>query len=288
MRLLLSHPALTTAKHIAWRTAKGVAQDGSLHAGNLAYITLLALFPFVIIFAALAHVLEANARVNEFVNSLLNALPAQTAHLLAKPIHDVLHARTGSLLWIGALVGLWTVAGYIEAIRDIIRTATKDTSPLPFWRTRIRAIAISVAAVLLIFFAFSSQILITAVEQFITHLFPLKHISLLWKNLSFMLPIILTFLANWLLFWLLEPEQNKGRKSWCWPGALLAALYWAAVVRLLPIILVWLQGYSMTYGGLASVMFTLLFFWQIGFGQVVAIYFNVALCEFAFNRVDKG
>ena len=35
----------------------------------------------------------------------------------------MLAARTGNLLWLGGLVGLWTVSGFVETIRDIFRRA---------------------------------------------------------------------------------------------------------------------------------------------------------------------
>ena len=44
------------------RVAVGVYNDGFIHAGNLAYLALLALFPFFILAAAVAHLLGAEPR----------------------------------------------------------------------------------------------------------------------------------------------------------------------------------------------------------------------------------
>ena len=57
------------------------------------------------------------------VTYFLDTLPEEVAELLRKPIADVLAARAGSLPLFGVLVGLWTVASFIETIRDIFRRA---------------------------------------------------------------------------------------------------------------------------------------------------------------------
>jgi membrane protein len=48
-------------------------------------------------------------------------VPPDVAEVLRKPASDVLQARTGNLLWFGAIVGLWTTAGFIETLRGILR-----------------------------------------------------------------------------------------------------------------------------------------------------------------------
>jgi uncharacterized BrkB/YihY/UPF0761 family membrane protein len=46
-------------------------------------------------------------------------------------------ARSGWLLWLGGLVGLWTVGSLIETIRDILRRAYGTREAQAFWRYRL-------------------------------------------------------------------------------------------------------------------------------------------------------
>ena len=46
-----------TALEVVKRVAVGVYNDGFIHAGNLAYLSIVALFPFFIVAAAMAHLL---------------------------------------------------------------------------------------------------------------------------------------------------------------------------------------------------------------------------------------
>src|SRR3546814_18301839 len=66
------------------------------------------------------------------VEAFLRTVPPSVANVLAKPIGDVLAARSGTLLWLGAIVGLWTTASFVETIRDILRRASGVRSTRTF------------------------------------------------------------------------------------------------------------------------------------------------------------
>ena len=106
------------------RVAIGVYNDGFIHAGNLAYLSLLALFPFFILAAAIAQLFGQSADgATDRRDDPRPASAARRRTCLPAPIEEVLTVRTGPLLWFGAIVGLWTAASFIETIRDILRRA---------------------------------------------------------------------------------------------------------------------------------------------------------------------
>src|SRR5438128_5196316 len=86
------------------RVAVGVYTDGFIHAGNLAYLALMTVFPFVIVAAAVARLFGQTEGGMQAVGALLQTMPHNVADVLRKPIGDVLHARSGNLLWLGGLV----------------------------------------------------------------------------------------------------------------------------------------------------------------------------------------
>ena len=122
------------------RVVVGVYNDGFIHAGNLAYLALMSLFPFVIVAAAVARLFGQTEEGLAAVNGILQTMPPDVADVLRKPIGDVINARSGSLLWLGALVGLWTTGSFIETIRDIIRRAYGVTYSRPFWEYRLGSV----------------------------------------------------------------------------------------------------------------------------------------------------
>ncbi|URW75822.1 YihY/virulence factor BrkB family protein [Sphingomonas donggukensis] len=267
----------------AWEVMKrvlvGVYNDGFIHAGNLAYLALMTVFPFFIVAAAIASIFGQSAEVQHAVASFLNVLPPDVAEILRKPIADVLAARTGSLLWLGGLVGLWTVGSFIETIRDIFRRAYGTTFANPFWRYRLSSVAVIVGSVILALLSFLVQGVLTAAEQFVYRLVPFAEDAAGWIGLSRIVPGAVMFGALYMLFYSVTPSKYRYSKCPKWPGALFTAVWWVSMTALLPQILASFGGYGMTYGSLAGVVVALLFFFLIGLGIVFGAHLNAALAE---------
>jgi membrane protein len=262
------------------RVAVGVYSDGFVHAGNLAYLTLVAIFPFFILAAAIAQALGRTQAGLQTVNGFLLTVPAGVANVLRPAITDVLTARTGNLLWIGALVGLWTVGSLIETIRDILRRAYGTQSTAPFWHYRLRSMGLIILSVLGALVALSLQVLLAAAETLLHKLFPFADFALSFITASRLVPTAVLFLALYGLFYALTPGRYREGPFPKWPGALLTALWWYVTTLLLPIFLSNLSDYNLTYGGLAGAMIALIFFFIIGLGVVIGAELNAALADF--------
>lgn len=266
-----------------WRVLKrvviGTFTDGFTYAGNLAYLSLVTLFPFFIVAAAVAQLFGRSAEGIHTVEAFLRTVPPQVADVLRKPVADVLMARTGNLLWFGALVGLWTVAGFIETIRGILRQAYGVESHTPFWQYRLGAIGMIIGSVILVMAAFSFQVILTGVEQFLYTILPMAEGAQRIVSLTKIAPAIALFGALYLLFYSLTPSRYRKSKCPKWPGALFTAAWWLGVTALLPRILGTLGSYDLTYGSLAGVMIALIFFFLVGLGLVVGAELNAALAE---------
>jgi membrane protein len=278
----------SAAYEVVHRVVVGVFQDGFIHAGNLAYLTLLTLFPFFIVTAALASLFGRGADTMLAVATFLNTLPPVVQRLLEQPIYDVLNARTGMLLWFGALIGLWTVGSFIETIRDILRRAYGTPFSNPFWHYRLASMAMIILSVVVMMFAFSAQVLLTAAEQFIYRLIPRASDVAAWISVTKLVPLLIIWVAFYLLIWSLTPSRYRFGNFPKWPGALFIALWWYGALTLLPMILAQFGSYDLTYGSLAGVIVALLFFWFIGLGIVIGAHLNAALAEPTAKRLKDS
>jgi len=269
----------SVAFEVAKRAGLGVYNDGFIHAGNLAYLALMTLFPFFITAAAVLSLLGQSAETQRTVIGFLHTLPRDIAELLRKPIADVLTARTGSLLWVGGLVGLWTVSGFIDTIRDIFRRAYGTKSTASFVKVRLRTGLAIIGSVVLVLLTFLTQGLLAAAEQFVYRLLPWAQDASRWIGLSRLIPAALMFGALYILFYSVTPSQYRYSNSRKWPGALFVAIWWIGMTTLLPVALAQLGGYDLTYGTLSGVVVMLLFFYLIGLGFVFGAHLNAALAE---------
>jgi membrane protein len=269
----------SAAYEVVKRAAVGVFNDGFIHAGNLAYLALMTLFPFFITTAAVLSLLGQSTETQRAVVTFLQTLPPNVADILRKPIADVLTARTGSLLWVGGLVGLWTVSGFIDTIRDIFRRAYGTRSSSSFVKSKLRTSGAILGSVVLVLISFLIQGVLAAAEQFIYRLLPFAEDAARWVGLSRLIPAAVMFGALYMLFYSVTPSRYRHSKARKWPGALFVALWWIGATTLLPVMLAQLGGYDLTYGSLAGVVVMLLFFYLIGLGFVFGAHLNAALAE---------
>ena len=271
-------------RHYAWevikRVAVGVYNDGFIHAGNLAYLSILALFPFFILAAAIAHLLGQSQDAQLTVANILSRMPPNVAETLRGPVEEVLSARTGPLLWLGAVVGLWTAGSFVETVRDILRRAYGVKYSAPFWEYRLGSILLILAAVMLMMIAFAASVALSSIHAALVEWFPFAEGIGTTLGLYRLVPAVTLFGTFYALFFALTPLRYRKHGCRKWPGALFITVWWIATVELLPNVLGLLGGYSLTYGSLAGVMIALLFFFVVGLGVVIGSELNAALAEY--------
>lgn len=275
---------------VAHETIAGVWADGFTHAGNLAYLSLLTLFPFFIVLATVAGTL---GRTDDGIRALagfMKLLPPDVATLVAKPIADVTEVRASAgLLTFGILVTLWTVTTFIETIRDIIRRAYGTKAVVPVWQYRIASLAFVFAACFLMLIAFAAQVILTGAETFIARLMPQAEAIIAQIGFRRLLPPLALFTALYAIFVALTPKRFRSEGYRIWPGALVTTATWVGTTMGMP----WALGlagggYSFTYGSLAGVIVALLFFYIIGMGLVAGAHLNAALAKAQQRRLKTG
>jgi membrane protein len=268
------------AFEILKRVVVGVYSDGFIHAGNLAYLALLSIFPFVIVAAAVARLFGQTEEGLNAVNALLSTMPGDVADVLRRPIRDVIEARSGNLLWLGALIGLWSTGSFIETIRDIIRRAYGVTFSRPFWEYRLGSAGMIVASVVVAMMAFALSVFLSSIQQFLVRLIPGADDLVGLLTLLRAAPALVLFGSLYVLFYVLTPKRYRTSKE-CpkWPGAAFVTGWWVLTTALLPVALSSLGSYDLTYGSLAGVIIALIFFFLIGLGLVIGAELNAALAE---------
>jgi membrane protein len=269
----------TRVFRVVMRIAGGTWDDGFIHAGNLAYMSLLALFPFFIALAAILSVLGEQDQMGASIDTILHTLPPRVADVLRPVAYDVAAARHGWLLWIGGFLGLWTAGSLVETIRDILHRAYDVKKRLHFWRSRLVSSAVIFGSVLLLLISLSSQVLLSAAETILATLFP--RLGTLSDQMAVSTAVSAggIFVSIYLLFYLLTPSDYQGRGYLKWPGAVFVTAWWLLVAWALPKVLQSFLMYDLTYGSLAGVMIALFFFWLVGLGMVIGAELNAALAQ---------
>jgi len=269
------------------RALFGTWNDGFIHAGNLAYMSVLAIFPFFITGSAIFSLFGEEADRMAAINTVLSALPPVVAGVIGPVARSVVEQRSGALLWVGGIFGLWTVGSLVETIRDLLRRAYGTHATQAFWKYRLLSTGIIIAAVILLLLSLIAQVLIGAAEEVIAAYLP--HLRELLGRLAWsrIIPGLGLFGSLYLLFYTLTPAAYRKRRYPKWPGVLFVTVWWMGVTLILPPLLRTVFRMDATYGSLAGIMIALFFFWLIGLGMVMGAELNAALAETPEEEQDR-
>lgn len=263
-------------RRILIEAAGNTFDHGFTHAGNFAYLSLITLFPFVILLASVAGSLGRTAEGLAAVRTFLRALPGGVAEIIGPTVNNLVAAPAGGgLITFGVIVALWTSSGVLVTLRTMVSQAYGSTSSMPFWRWRLVGLAEVLGLVVLLLIAFAMQVVVTGAETFVYRLMPFAADLFPMLGLQRTVPAVLLFLALWALFNQLCPRRYALAPTW--PGALVTTTAWTATTLMLPLVLGLLGGYDMTYGSLAGVIIALLYFYIIGLGLVLGAQVNAAV-----------
>jgi membrane protein len=268
-----------TSLGITREVTGNVLVHGGVVAGNFAYLALLTIFPFFIVAAALGGVFGRSEYGQQAVNAFLAAVPPSMASVIGAPVQAAMSARTGPLLWLAVIVGLWTTGSLIESIRSVIRRAYGTTNNKPFWRYRLGSMALIIIAVIATMLALSMQVVLVGAAEVIAASvrFPQNALSLVAFSQLFTFLVLLGML--YLVFGMLTPTIYRRAGHPIWPGPLFISIWWMVSLAVLPFFLSTFADYDLTYGSLAGVMVSLIFFFLIGLAMVIGAELNAALAR---------
>ncbi len=279
-----------------WRSTRQVlahvyhgfwADDGFMLSGHLAYLALLGIFPFFIFVVAVAGWLGNTQAGVLAVTGFLSALPSNVASALHDPIAQVLGHQRRGILALGLLVAVWTAGSVIETIRVVIHKAYNHAAGRPFWQYRLQSFMIVILSTMALLAAMGAQFALAAAKRFLVDHLPgaVSSLDTIGLLRQFITPAIL-FLALYSLYAALTPRSARFARHW--PGAALTVGVWMLTATLLPKAIARFGSYDLTYGSLAGVMVTLLFFYVVGAGLVIGAQLNAALKRYWPTLAEKA
>jgi len=110
--------------------------DGMVMAGYLAFLTMLALFPFIIFLVSLAGFFGQSDAGTQAMDYLFENMPEDVAKVLHGPIEKMIKTTDKSIMTFSILGALWVSSSAIDAARLAIVRAFGTVSRRPFLRRR--------------------------------------------------------------------------------------------------------------------------------------------------------
>lgn len=248
--------AIDAAKHFD-------ADDGWAIASHIALSTLMALFPFLIVVAALAGaVFGSEDLADEAARILLEAWPPEVAGPIAKDIAGVMTQSQGSVLTFGALFALYFASSGVESLRIGLSRAYSVPESHSWWLLRLESIFyVLIGAVAILAFSFGvvlAPLIWAKLVQYVPAAQPFDNLVTIVRYAVAAVVMIFALLIvhKWL---------PAGRRTFfeIAPGIVATLLLWlisgAVFGRYLAS---FAFAYSTMYAGLASAMIALVFLYM--------------------------
>ena len=235
-----------------------VNDDGFPLSGNIAYCTLLSLFPFLIFLTSLAGFLGNDQLATQAVDYLLESLPRDLVDPISGDVHAILTTPNGGLLTFSILFTLYTAAGGVESVRTGLNRAydLSEHRLYPFRLLQsllfvvIGAVVLLALAVLIVFV----PLYWSRLEQIV----PVARDFSGWFHLlRHPLGLGLMFLALMLSHMFLPARRHRMRELL--PGVLATMALWLASAWTYAAYLAEFSRIHLMYAGLANVIITLVF-----------------------------
>ena len=255
MRARLSFKQLTVK---VW--SESIKDDVFGTAAELSYYFLLALFPLLIFLTSLIGFLPMTH--SGLVGDLERVVPPDAMKLVRETLADVVSHRNSGLLSFGLIFSLWSASSGVASLMSGLNRAYDFVEKRSFWKRRLVAITLTIAAVLLV--AIGSMVIMigSRLGHWVRRAFEVSgEFSVLSTILGYVVGfvLLLTGIASLYFF---GPDIK--RKQPVMPGALFAtagvvigSLLFSFYLRMAP-------SASATYGSLGAVVTLMLWLYLIG------------------------
>jgi membrane protein len=249
-----------------------IQHDGIEHAGYLAFLAILSLFPFLVFFVAIVGFFGETDVGLKLIHLILDnhLIPSHIMPALEPRINEIASGPPQGLLTVSIIGAIWTASSSVDGLRTILNRAYRvSTPPAYIWR-RLMSIAeflIFTAIIILVTFLLIIAPNILEYASNLLHLTQLEQIMVQngfseishWNSIRYVLTttIILFLVAT---SYRILPNIKQTWKD-VLPGSIVVVLLWFVAGSLFSAYLSNFQQVNIIYGSLGGMIAALLFFY---------------------------
>ncbi len=259
-----------------------VEDQGFILAGNMAFLGMLSLIPFIIFTVALSGFLGQTQAGEEVINIILSNLPPDAQVAIMGPISSIIENTRGDIMTFSILAAVWTAGSGIEAARTAVVQAHGRYRNKKIWMRYLQNFAIVIGAASLAIMGMMGLILGPALVKAANAWLPFAdEISKIFNLIRYFLSPLGLFLALYGLHMVLNPYAR--RHTYRLPGTLLGLVFWIGTAVGFSTYLKYMNTYDVTYGSLAGIVITQIFLFIVSMGFILGAELNAA-----YARVKAG
>ncbi len=252
---------------------KTIEHDGVEHAGYMAFMVLLSIFPFIVFFLASTSFVGASELGKWGIIILFDNLPPNILDTIIPRVNEMLKSPPQSLLTLAVLGTIWTSSSFVEGLRTILNRVHQVSFPPPYWFRRILSITQFIIISVVIFLTILLLVFIPIVLGKIPRIVEfIDSFGIACFLLRYLLIAVMLFLAISAIYYFIPNTKLKFKEVA--PGAIVTAVLWLLSGTLLSKYIKFYNQLNIIYGSLGSIIITLLFFYIIAMIFIYGAEFN--------------
>lgn len=250
-----------------------IRQDGVEHAGYLAFLAILSLFPFLIFLFSIITYFGGSEIYSRFIYVTLSNLPIEISKSILPRIDEIINGPPQGLLTIAIIGIVWTASSAVEGLRTILNRAYRVPNPPHYVFGRLLSILQFIAITLIISIAITLLVLAPAMlkKMDMNFIFDLHFDYDLFYFRQALIALII-FISTSCLYYHITDVKQKFRDTI--PGTLAAMFLWTIVMRLFSIYLENFHQFNLVYGSLAGIIGVLMLFYLVNLVFIIGAEFN--------------
>ncbi|WPX96671.1 YihY/virulence factor BrkB family protein [Candidatus Bandiella euplotis] len=261
--------------------------DGAEHAGYLAFLLMLAVFPFLFFLMAIVTLFGPTNLFEYIIDFILDNTIDDLVAVLKPRIKEITNAPPNSLLTFAIVSAIWTASSIFEAIRTILNKANRVAKPPSYLFRRFISI---IEFMLIIFMSISVMFVFgvfpSLISDFATYV-GLKNSScyIVFENETrFFRDAVIIFYGCFFISFLYFFLPNKKQKfSHTIPGTICVILAWIAFTYLFKYYLRTFSQLNVIYGSIVGVIISLLYFYFCSIIFIFGAEFNYNFSRLFFK-----
>src|SRR4051812_44060012 len=243
------------------RTVKEFSEDNLTDwAAALTYYGVLALFPALL---AMLSIVGLVADPRTLTDALTAVIPGAAADTIA-PVVNQIAGKAGTAgfgLIIGVIGAIWSASGYVGAFTRAANVVYETPEGRKVWKLKPLQLLITLIGVLFAAVIVAAVVLSGPIVEALGRSIGLGSTALtVWNVVKWPVIVVLVALMIAVLYYSTPNVRLRGFK-WVSPGAGVALLVWAVASALFAFYVANFGSYNKTYGALAGVIISLVWFW---------------------------
>lgn len=262
-----------------------IEHDGIELAGYMTFLSLLALFPFLVLIVATAGFIGQGELGAQFIALLIEHLPQEAVVAIKPRVEEIMSGPPQGLLTVSIMGAIWTSSSAVEGLRTVLNRAYQVSNPPTYIFRRMMSIMQLILFTLLVIVVLLAIVLFPLIPEYLNLTMKMESPLALWNRYFFYIGAFVLFLIVSSLYYFL-PNIRQSLLAVV-PGAALAVVLWLNGAELFTLYITNVDQVSIIYGSLGGFIATLLFFFLLNIILIYGAEFNHMILIATGARVEE-